>query len=163
MKAFHTSNRAPRNCWRVRLMWNVPVLRVMEYDAPPRVCTMACGLFDDVPCLQPFPKPVLTYVSVCQARTLTHANHEPSMRTERRALECPLVRHAQHEDFFAVNPRHERALHISAARSGHLRNRETSSPMPRRPTRAARVLTVSILAMSVRCTAVRRDLDTSSP
>jgi len=28
MKAFHTSNRAPRNCWRVRLMWNNPVLRV---------------------------------------------------------------------------------------------------------------------------------------
>jgi len=121
MKAFHTSNRAPRNCWRVRLMWNNPVLRVMEYEALPRVFTMACGLFDDMPCLQPFPKPVLTYVSVCQARTLTHANHEPSMRTERRALECPVVRHAPHEDFFAVNPRHERALHSSAARSGHLR------------------------------------------
>ena len=82
MKAFHTSNRAPRNCWRVRLMWNNPVLRVMEYEALPRVFTMACGLFDDMPCLQPFPKPVLTYVSVCQARTLTHTNHEPSMRTE---------------------------------------------------------------------------------
>jgi len=70
MKAFHTSNRAPRNCWRVRLMWNNPVLRVMEYEALPRVFTMACGLLDDTPCLQPFPKPVLTYVSVCQARTV---------------------------------------------------------------------------------------------
>ena len=65
MKAFHTSNR-----WRVRLLWNNPVLRVMQYGALPRVFTMACGLLDDTPCVQPFPKPVLTYVSVCQARTV---------------------------------------------------------------------------------------------
>jgi len=88
--------------------------RSLEYAS---CFTMACGLLDDMPCLQPFPKAVLTYVSVCQARTLTHANHEPSMRTERRALQCPVVRHAPHEYF----PRHERALHSSAARSGHLR------------------------------------------
>jgi len=137
MKAFHTSNRAPRNCWRVRLMWNNPVLRVMEYEALPRVFTMACGLFDDMPCLQPFPKPVLTYVSVCQARTLTHTNHEPSMRTEsvgdqgKQALAADKSPESG-DDFtevstsrainaYAVNPRNERALHISVARSGHLR------------------------------------------
>jgi len=78
MKAFHTSNRALRNCWRMRLMWNVPVLPVMEY--------------------------------VCQRMPHTYARQ---------------------------------------------------SRMPRRPTHAARVLTVSMLAMSVRCTAVRHDLDTN--
>ena len=45
----------------VRLLWNNPC------------CLRACSLLDDTlctPCEQPFPKPVLTYVSICQARTV---------------------------------------------------------------------------------------------
>ena len=45
----------------VRLLWNNPC------------CLLACSLLDDTlctPCEQPFPKPVLTYVSICQARTV---------------------------------------------------------------------------------------------
>ena len=92
MKAFHTSNHAFRNCWPMRLMWNVPVLPVMEY--------------------------------VCQRMPGTH-----------------------------TDARQSRGINAY---------RQTGSRMPRRPTRAARVLTVSMLAMSVRCTAVRHDLDTNA-
>ena len=107
----------------MRLMWNVPVLPVMEYDALPRVCIV---LYDGVRLVGRYALPTAvseSCVDVCQRMPGTH-----------------------------TYARQSRAINAY---------RETGSPMPRRPTRAARVLTESFLAMSVRCTAVRRDLDTS--
>ena len=105
MKAFHTSNRALRNCWRMRLMWNVPVLPAMEYDALPHVCIV---LYDGV-------RLVETCVDVCQRMpgTHTYARESRAINAYRETgspMACP-ASDTRRTSIDGVNPRHERARH----------------------------------------------------